>query len=202
MTCDRATWSAEVRNRSNSSFGRIRTHPASRRNPDNPSVAPATEHRGDLAGAIVKTNPESPRVSGSAPTTGPVPVQRVVPAVSISRFNRRSNPGGCARSDRPGEPDIRVNDASNILFYKGFLLFKIFPRLHPRWHEATHSGSSPIQLLCRLAVAGALGEHRMPQALGLTLIFALGTKGGEVAACPVPVDALIDTAKLVGLLER
>jgi hypothetical protein len=41
------------------------------------------------------------------------------------------------------------------------LLFKILIRFHPRWHEATQSGSSSIQFLCRLAVGVAGNEQLM-----------------------------------------
>jgi hypothetical protein len=50
---------------------------------------------------------EPPPTSRTGPlvsTTGPAPVQRVVPAVSISRFTRRSDAGGGARSVGPANP--------------------------------------------------------------------------------------------------
>ena len=54
----------------------------------------------------------------------------------------------------------------------------------------------------RFLVARALGEHGLPQALCLTVVAALGGKGGQVAPRQMSKNSLVHAAKLVGPFER
>ena len=62
--------------------------------------------------------------------------------------------------------------------------------------------SKHAQTRQRLAIARAFGEHRFPQPPHFGMIAALGSQHRQVAPGEMAVDPLVDTAKLIGTLQR